>query len=41
MPYLPKTASLGERLTIAALALPLVVLGTGFLFYIVGVGHAV
>lgn len=40
MPYLPKSASLGERLLIAALSLPLAVIGSLSVLWIVGTSQA-
>jgi hypothetical protein len=40
MPYLPKTASLSERLVAAAISLPLTVLGGAFLLWIVSASQA-
>jgi nitrogen fixation-related uncharacterized protein len=40
MPYLPKTASFSERLVVLAVSLPLAVIGSAFVLWIVGTGQA-
>jgi hypothetical protein len=40
MPYLPKTAPLSERLLVLAVSLPLTVLGSAFVLWIVGTSQA-